>query len=86
MYITYILKCADDTYYVGKTTNLTKRLRQHNGEIQGGAKYTSGRRPVVLKFSESYKTNQEACLREYNLKQMTKTEKHTLCEAYSPST
>lgn len=44
----YVLHCADDTYYTGWTTDLEKRLQAHNGELPGGAKYTSGRRPVRL--------------------------------------
>ena len=48
----YILECADGTLYTGIARDLQKRLRQHNGEIVGGPKYTSGRRPVVLLWSD----------------------------------
>jgi putative endonuclease len=73
-----MLQCADGTFYIGKTVNLPKRIRQHNGEIKGGAIYTRTRRPVKVVFQEVYETNQEACLREYNLKQLTREEKQEL--------
>lgn len=53
MYFVYLLRCADNSLYCGITNNLEKRLRMHNGEIKGGAKYTRGRRPVSL---ETYAT------------------------------
>lgn len=44
----YLLRCADGTFYVGVARHLAVRLREHNGERPGGARYTRGRRPVVL--------------------------------------
>ncbi len=44
----YIVRCADDSLYCGITTNILRRLEQHNGQKSGGAKYTRGRRPVEL--------------------------------------
>ena len=44
----YLLECADGTLYCGVTTDLARRLAQHNGLVPGGARYTSGRRPVRL--------------------------------------
>ncbi len=44
----YLLECADGTLYCGITTNMERRLRQHNGQVPGGARYTQGRRPVEL--------------------------------------
>jgi len=77
-YFTYILECSDGTYYVGKTVDLKKRLRQHNGEIKGGAKYTSGRRPVILRFAQDHETLSEALKNEYTLKRLTKNNKTSL--------
>lgn len=74
----YILQCADSTYYIGKTTDLTKRLRQHNGEIAGGAKYTRGRRPVLLKHHEAFSAHSEAALREIVLKKLKRKQKEVL--------
>ena len=71
----YILECSDNTYYIGKTVNLVKRLKSHNGIIKGGAKYTSGRRPVYLVYYETLLTTGEALKREYVLKQLRRNEK-----------
>jgi len=47
-WLVYLLECADGTLYCGITTNMDRRLHQHNGQIAGGARYTRGRRPVRL--------------------------------------
>lgn len=77
-YFVYILKCFDDTFYIGKTLDLKKRLRAHNGKIKGGAKYTRQRRPVKLKYFEKFETQTEALKREYTLKQLNRKEKEKL--------
>ena len=56
------------------------RIEAHNGLIPGGAKYTRGRRPVELVYSESFHNKQDAQRREYAIKQMTKTKKLRLIE------
>ena len=71
----YLVRCADDSLYCGWTTDLKRRIDAHNGHISGGAKYTRGRRPVTLVYSESFHQKQEAHRREYAIKQMTKTKK-----------
>jgi putative endonuclease len=48
MYTVYILQCSDDTFYVGQTSDLERRLRQHKGISPGGAEYTLKRQPVDL--------------------------------------
>ena len=76
MNYTYILTCADGTYYCGWTNDLDKRLKVHN---QGkGAKYTKPRRPVVLSYYEAFETKQEAMSREYAIKHMSRAEKEHL--------
>ena len=55
--------------------DLKRRIDAHNGDIPGGAKYTRGRRPVTLVYSESFHQKQEAQRREYAIKRMTKTKK-----------
>jgi putative endonuclease len=50
MAFTYILRCADDTLYVGHTENLASRERTHNDGK--GAKYTAARRPVRMVYAE----------------------------------
>ena len=61
----YLVRCADSSFYTGVTTNLARRLRQHNGEIAGGAGYTRGRRPVCLVWSEACIDRSHAQRREY---------------------
>lgn len=75
LFYTYIVSCADGTYYVGKTTDLEKRLQQHNGIKKGGAKYTRGRRPVQLQYFEKFETHREAAQREFALKLLTHKQK-----------
>lgn len=70
---TYILECADGTLYCGWTNNLEKRLAAHNAGT--GAKYTKSRRPVVLKYYETFSTKKEAMRREWTVKQLSRKEK-----------
>jgi putative endonuclease len=74
MYLTYILQCADKSLYVGCTNNLEKRLHQHNN-LKSGAHYTKIRRPVKLKYSETFKTLKKARAREAELKRLKREEK-----------
>lgn len=55
---TYILECADGTLYCGWTNHLQERVAAHNAGK--GARYTKSRRPVVLKYYETFSTKQEA--------------------------
>ncbi|WP_286239578.1 GIY-YIG nuclease family protein [Neptuniibacter halophilus] len=64
----YILRCADGSLYTGVTTDLQRRLRQHNGELVGGAKYTRLRRPVELVWQEPHPDRSAACKRESAIK------------------
>lgn len=73
-YCVYILKCADGTFYIGSTNNLSKRVHAHNA-LKSGAHYTKIRRPVVLKYVEIAKTKRKALKRERALKKLTKKEK-----------
>ena len=73
---TYILRCADGTYYCGWTNNLDRRLKAHN---EGkGAKYTRPRRPVALVYYEAFSTKEEAMRREYEIKQLPRKKKEEL--------
>lgn len=75
-YFVYIVRCADDTLYTGFSTNIKHRIKAHN---EGkGAKYTKGRRPVILCYVESFATKQEALQREYKIKQLTRMQKEEL--------
>ena len=77
-YYLYILECSDKTFYTGITTDLERRVDEHNGSNKG-AKYTRARRPVKLLYSEKYETRSEASKREYFIKKkMTRKEKVAL--------
>ncbi|MCL5019649.1 MAG: GIY-YIG nuclease family protein [Patescibacteria group bacterium] len=78
----YIVKCSDGSYYTGVTNDLDKRLRQHNGEIVGGAVYTRNKRPVKLVHKEEYGTHLEVSRREIEIKQMTRAEKEIIIEKW----
>jgi putative endonuclease len=73
-----MLKCADGTLYTGIAADLERRLRQHNGELAGGPKYTRGRRPVALLWSEAAEDRGQAQRREAAIKQLTRREKLAL--------
>ncbi|MDO6444830.1 GIY-YIG nuclease family protein [Colwellia sp. 1_MG-2023] len=78
----YILRCADNSLYTGVTTDITRRLKQHNHCNKTGAKYTRVRRPVSLAYQETTIDRKSACQREYQLKQLTKKEKEKLVSAF----
>ena len=71
----YILQCADTTLYTGVAKDLQKRLLQHNGEQVGGPKYTRGRRPVRLVWSDVVPDRGAAQQREAAIKKLSRSEK-----------
>lgn len=73
-YFVYIVECADTTLYTGITTDLERRLSEHN-QSEKWAKYTKARRPVTLVYSEKHASRSEACKREYAIKQLSREEK-----------
>lgn len=76
---TYMVRCADNSLYTGITTNLKKRITDHNHDSRG-AKYTRSRRPVSLVWSESHPDKSSASKREYEIKQWPKEQKERLVE------
>lgn len=75
----YILRCADDTLYTGVTTDVSRRVREHNGESPGkGAKYTKARRPVELHYQEIVTDRSQAQIREAQLRRLSRTKKQKL--------
>lgn len=70
---TYLVECADGTLYCGWTNDLDKRIAAHNAGK--GAKYTKTRRPVRLKYFETFETKQEAMRREAAIKHLSRAEK-----------
>lgn len=76
----YILRCADATLYTGIARDLQKRLRQHNGDAVGGPRYTRGRRPVRLVWSDVAPDRSTAQKREAAIKKLSRPEKLLLIE------
>ncbi|WP_104002636.1 GIY-YIG nuclease family protein [Marinobacterium lutimaris] len=81
----YILRCADDTFYTGVTTDLKRRVREHNECNRLGARYTRVRRPVQLVWSESQADRSVALKREYAIKQLRRPAKLRLISDYRVS-
>lgn len=80
-YFVYIVRCADGTYYTGYTSDLTKRLNQHNSGKQG-ARYTRMRRPVKLVYVEKFDTQKEAMIREKEIKKLSRVQKIKMVAKY----
>jgi putative endonuclease len=75
-FFVYVLRCADDSLYVGYTTNIEDRLKVHN---EGrGALWTACRRPVVLVYHESHPSEAHAIDRERQVKRCTHAKKLAL--------
>ncbi|HEY2987964.1 MAG TPA: GIY-YIG nuclease family protein [Candidatus Binatia bacterium] len=76
MYYVYVLRCADDSLYVGSSQNLDDRVKDHN---EGrGAAYTFKHGPVHLVYSERFRSEQEALTRERQLKRWSRAKKEAL--------
>ncbi len=73
-YFVYILKCADETLYTGITTDIKRRVEEHNSS-EKGAKYTKLRRPVDLVYSEESENRSTASKREYAIKKLSRAQK-----------
>jgi len=81
-----MLRCLDNSLYCGITTDVTRRVAEHNGDLKSankGAKYTRARRPVRLVYSEQYAGRSEAAKREYAVKKMSKASKEELVRSKS---
>ena len=76
MYWCYIVRCADRTLYTGITTDLKRRLREHN--LGRGARYTAGRGPVRLIWKEKHPGRSSAQRREAQIKSLSRPEQDAL--------
>ena len=72
----YILECSDGSYYTGCTTNIDRRISEHEQGVYPG--YTSKRRPVRLLWSEEFSNIQDAIAVERMLKKWTRAKKEAL--------
>ncbi|RXJ77910.1 endonuclease [Arcobacter sp. F155] len=80
-YFVYILECSDKSLYTGITTDVKKRLDEHNTS-EKGAKYTKARRPVTLIYFEKSENRSSASKREYEIKKLSRTRKLQLVEKF----
>ena len=77
IYFVYILKCNDNSYYIGHTESLEKRLREHNNKTYDDG-YTALRLPVKLVFKQEFLTRYEAFVVERQIKKWTRKKKEAL--------
>ncbi|WP_089815523.1 GIY-YIG nuclease family protein [Halomicrobium zhouii] len=78
----YVLRCADESLYTGYTTDVERRVDEHDcGE---GAKYTRGRTPVELVHVEAFGSRSAAMRREWEVKQLSRAEKEALVDGDAP--
>lgn len=75
----YILRCADGTLYTGIATDPVRRCAEHNG-AGPGARYTRGRRPVELIYTEEAADRSAAGRREAAIKRLSRSEKLMLVD------
>jgi putative endonuclease len=83
MYHLYLLECADRTLYAGITTDVSRRVAEHNSSKKG-AKYTAARRPVQLVYAKKFRSRSAALRAEYQLKKLARGEKLALIKKYAP--
>lgn len=79
-YYLYILECLDQTLYTGITTDLNRRINEHNNKL--GAKYTKGRSPVKLIYSKEFDNRSEATKEEMRIKKLTRLQKLAITKIY----
>jgi putative endonuclease len=84
MYFLYILECTDQTLYTGITTDLDRRILEHNTSDRG-AKYTRARRPVRLVYSKKYRDRSTALKAEAKMKCLSRIEKMDLIATFLKS-
>ena len=75
----YMIRCADGSLYTGITTDLERRLKQHNDG--DGSKYTRSRLPVTLAYVEEYMNESDVRKREAAIKKLTRPQKERLLAA-----
>lgn len=80
MYYVYLVECVDKTLYCGYTTDIEKRIFDHNNSKRG-AKYTSTRRPVKLVYKEEFSNLNDALKREFQIKRLKRVQKELLIKS-----
>jgi putative endonuclease len=77
----YVVRCADGTLYTGIALDPERRVAEHNGDNRLGARYTRGRRPVRLVYTERRPSRSAAARRESEIKRLARPEKERLIAA-----
>lgn len=80
-WVVYILKCADDTLYTGITNDLAARVTAHQNGV--GAKYTRGRGPFAVLYTENLPDRSAASKRESQIKAMDRAAKYDLVQQHN---
>ena len=75
-WVFYVLRCNDDTFYAGVTTDVRRRVLEHNTSNRG-AKYTKSRRPVELIYGEYFQSRSLAQKAEHRFKRLTRKQKES---------
>lgn len=83
-WVVYILQCSDGTFYTGITTDIERRLLEHNSTNKA-AKYTRSRRPLELVYQAACKTRSEAACTEYKTRKLSRAKKLELIASYKNS-
>ncbi len=78
MHYIYIIECDDGTFYTGYTTDVTRRVAEH--DAGDGAKYTRGRTPVELRHVERFDSKSAALSREHEIKALSRSRKEELLD------
>jgi predicted GIY-YIG superfamily endonuclease len=84
MHYVYILRCADQSLYIGHTDDLALRVARHNAGC-ADCSFTCNRRPVTLVYSEPFASRKAAVRRERQLKRWTRAKKEALIADDMPS-
>ncbi len=82
MHYVYILECNDDTLYTGYTTDIKRRVKEHNEGM--ASKYTRSRLPVHCVYTEEYQDKSQALKRELQIKKLSRPQKLALI-SFRPS-
>ena len=83
MHFVYMVRCADGTLYTGYARDPREREKVHNSGR--GARYTAGRRPVSLVYSEAFDSIGAALKREHELKRLSRKQKEALASSVGRS-
>ncbi|MEX0324497.1 MAG: GIY-YIG nuclease family protein [Puniceicoccaceae bacterium] len=74
----YILRCGDGTLYTGITTDVERRLEEHQAQGSKSARYVRGRAPLKLVYARKRGTRSEAAREEWRIKQLSRADKERL--------